>query len=145
MTAKKQRRVLTSITNKLAAHHNNIPSDDGITHPLHEWMLPDDDPQRLPLPHPTAPEEQRVTAAPTEQRVTTPTPIRRITNAPPIMAAPNPTNKRLLKTTLHSHMRLTRNNIPGDVPAITLAAPVVPTQSSRPKRWPHADHHAYPR
>ena len=113
MTAEKQRCVLTSVTAKLAAHQGNIPTDDCITPPLHEWTFPDDDSQRLPPPPPNAPGEQTVTATPTEQRVNIPTPIRRITNAPPIMAAPNPTNKCLLKTTPRSHMRLTRNNIPG--------------------------------
>jgi hypothetical protein len=82
MTAEKQQRVLTLINAKLAAHHNTIPSDDFVMHPLHEWMLPDDDPQRSPQPQPNAPEEQRVTTAPAEQRVTAPTPICRITNAP---------------------------------------------------------------
>ena len=41
MTATKQQRVLTSLNAKLAAHHNTHPSSDVVTHPLHEWMLPD--------------------------------------------------------------------------------------------------------
>jgi hypothetical protein len=98
MTATKQRRVLTSLNAKLAAHHNTHPPSGNVaTHPLHEWMLPDDDPQRSPPPTPNTPEEQRVANIPTEQRVTTPSSIRRITNAPTIMAAPNPTNKRIFK------------------------------------------------
>ena len=105
MTATKQQRVLTSLNAKLAAHHNtHQPSGDVATHPLHEWMLPDDDPQRLPPLTPTTPEEQRVATIPTEQLVTTPSSLRRITNAPPIMATPNPTNKRVLKSNRRSHV-----------------------------------------
>jgi len=105
MTATKQQRVPTLLNAKLAAHHNTHPSSDVVTHPLHEWMLPDNDPQRSPPPTPTAPENQRVTTTPTEKRVTMPSSLRRITNAPPIMAALNPTNKRVLKTKpqLHEH------------------------------------------
>ena len=108
-----------SLNAKLAAHHNTHPSSDVVTHPLQEWMLPNDDPQRSLPTAPTTPEEQRVVPTPTEHRVTTPSSLRRITNAPPIMAAHNLTNKRVLKTMPQSHVRLTRNNIPGSVPAIT--------------------------
>jgi len=80
MTATKQRRVLTLLNAKLAAHQTHL-SSGAVTHPLHEWMIPNDDPQRLPPPAPTTPEEQRVATTPTEQRVNTPSSIRRITNA----------------------------------------------------------------
>jgi len=57
------------------------------------------------------------------------------------MAAPNPTNKRVLKTTPRSHVRLTRNNIPGSVPAITREAsrhpnPINPPLTAPPRRSP---------
>jgi hypothetical protein len=136
MTATKQRRVLTLLNAKLAAHHNTHPSGDVATHPLHKWMLPDDDPQRSPPPTPTTPEEQRVTNTPTEQRVTMPSSLHRITNAPPIMATPNPTNKRILKTTSRLHVRLTLNNIPGSVPAITREAPSRPNPINPPLTAP---------
>jgi hypothetical protein len=136
MTATKQRRVLTLLNAKLAAHHNTHPSSDIVTHPPHEWMLPNDDPQRSLPPAPTTPEEQRVVPTPTEHRVTTPSSLRRITNAPPIMAAPNPTNKRVLKTKRRSHVRLTRNNIPGSVPAITREASCRPNPLNPPPTGP---------
>ncbi len=70
--------------------------------------------------------EQRV-----EQRVNTPTlpitmPLTRITDAPAIITAPNPTTKRVLKSTPWTHLHQTQNNISGSVPLI------VPTQSQHP-------------
>ena len=58
------------------------------------------------------------------------------------MMAPNPTNKRSLKTTPRSHVRMTRNNIPGSVLAITQEAPrcpnpINPPPTVAPRRSPH--------
>lgn len=132
MTEAKQWKVLTLLNAKLA-NHNNPPSSDIATHPLHEWMLPDDDPQRLPPMLYNAAGEQRVAHTLPEQRVPMPSSLRRITNAPPIMAAPNPTNKRMIKMTLRSHVRVTCNNIPDSVPAIRHQAPVCPNPAPPPK------------
>jgi hypothetical protein len=72
---------------------------------------------------------QRV-APETQQRVG-PTPhvnpapsIQQMSNAPPIMKAPNPTMRRALKSTKRVHQRITHNNIPGSVPAITRTQPL---------------------
>lgn len=124
-----RRKVLTLLNAKLA-NHNNPPSSDIATH---EWMLPDDDPQRLPPMLYNAAGEQRVAHTLPEQRVPTPSSLHRITNAPPIMAAPNPTNKWMIKMTPRSHVRVTRNNIPGSVPAIRRQAPVCPNPAPPPK------------
>jgi hypothetical protein len=50
-----------------------------------------------------------------EQRVIDEAPITmpQITNAPGIMESHNPTNKRFLKTTPHTHHHVTRSNTPG--------------------------------
>ena len=139
MTPMKQQQVLTSLRAKLAAHQ---PTTSHVTHPLHAWLLPSDDPQIAPPTVPSTRPEQRVP----EQRVPM---LQRITNAPPIMAAPNPTNKRLLKTTPRSHVRLTRNNTPGTVPAITRSSPrrpnpievlPPPTTKNTPRRSPRIPH-----
>ncbi len=77
--------------------------------PTQAWMLPREDIQLNPCVTP-----------PIEQRMPLPTTtIQCITDAPPIMNAPNPTQKQRLKLTKWTHSRLTRNNIPGSVPAIT--------------------------
>jgi len=52
------------------------------------------------------------------------------------MAAPNPTNKHVLKTKRRSHVRLTRNNIPGSVPAITHEASRRPNPINLPPTEP---------
>jgi hypothetical protein len=59
-----------------------------------------------------------------EQRVIDESPtitIPRITNAPGIMESCNPMSKRLLKATLHTHRRVTRNNT-----LEVISAPVTP-------------------
>ncbi len=62
--------------------------------PLHEWILPACDPQRVARIPIT---EQRVTQRVGEDVPTTllPTPLMCVTDAPAIMAAPNPTTKPL--------------------------------------------------
>ncbi len=77
--------------------------------PNHEWIVPPGDLQCNPYIPPVIKwAEQRVDdierQAPT---VPKPTAIQRITIAPPIMAAPNPTTKRQLKLTKHTHARRT--------------------------------------
>ena len=58
MTPIKQQRVLTLLKAKLAAHQDTLPLDSLLTHPLHEWLLPADDPQFAPCPiHNTLPEQ----------------------------------------------------------------------------------------
>ena len=69
-------------------------------------------------------EEQRVKAVERErqQRVVDDSPIitiPQISNAPAILKARDPTAKRNLKNTPCLHHRVTRNNTPGAVPAIT--------------------------
>ena len=106
----KQSRVLTLVKQKLAT--SAFDNDRCITNPIHEWLLPPNDIQRLPRRiAATQRVEQRV-AQPAPQRVsptplTDTIPIPRITTAPPIMLAPNPTAKRTLKTTLRTHQQHT--------------------------------------
>jgi hypothetical protein len=112
MPAGKQSGVLLDFKSKLAL--TNPTSKQTLTCPMHEWILPPGDLQRVPV---ILPMEQRV-----EQRVddaTPPNAIRQVTDAPPIMAAPNPTTKRVLKSTKRTHSRTKGNNMPGSVPAIT--------------------------
>jgi hypothetical protein len=138
LTPMKQQQVLTSLKAKLVAQQDTPQSESQVTHPLHEWLLPADDPQIAPRPVPNTLPEQRVPLTQTEQRVPM---LRRITDAPPIMVAPNPTSKRLLKRTPRTHVRLTRNNTPGSVPAITRSAPrrpnpLDPPPTTAPRRSP---------
>jgi hypothetical protein len=100
MPARKQSGVLSDIRSKLAL--TNPTYKRTLTCPMHEWMLPPGDLQRVPA---IPPIEQRV-----EQRVddaTPPNAIRRVTDAATIMAAPNPTTKRVLKLTKRTHLRTT--------------------------------------
>ena len=120
LTPMKQQQVLTSLKAKLVAQQDTPPSASQVTNPLHEWLLPANDPQLAPRPVLNTPLPVERVQQTVQQRVPM---LRRITDAPPIMAAPNPTNKRLLKATPRSHVRLTRNNTPGSVPAITRSSP----------------------
>jgi hypothetical protein len=100
------------------------PKDKRIlTNPNHEWIIPPGDLQRTPYIPPVIKwAEHRASDIETQRMaptVPTPTAIQRITNTPPIMAASNPTMKRQLKLTKHTHVRRTQNNIPGSVPLIT--------------------------
>jgi hypothetical protein len=117
MNPDKQTRVLTLVRQKLATL---LPTDNNcrLTSPLHKWILPPSDPQRVTqIPTPEQRVAQRVdNSIPTAD---VPTPLTRVTNAPAIMAAPNPTTKRSLWLTPQTHVRRTRNNIPGLVPPIT--------------------------
>jgi len=142
LTPMKQQQVLTSLKAMLVAQQDTPHSESQVTHPLHEWLLPADDPQLAPRPVPNTLPEQRVPITQTEQRVPM---LHQITDAPPIMVTPNPTSKRLLKTTPRTNVRLTRNNTPGSVPAITRSAPGGPIRSIRPQRQSHAGPLAYQR
>jgi hypothetical protein len=96
----KQSGVLSNIRSKLAL--TNPTYKQTLMCPMHKWMLPPDDLQRVPA---IPPIEQRV-----EQRVdnaTPPSAVQRITDTPPIMAAPNPTTKRVLKLTKRTHSCMT--------------------------------------
>ena len=53
LTPIKQQQVLTSLKAKLVAQQDTPQSESQVTHPLHEWLLPADDPQLAPLPFPT--------------------------------------------------------------------------------------------
>jgi hypothetical protein len=117
MDPEKQKTCLALVTKKYTATQ---PMDVQrvLTSPLHGWILPAGDPQRvarIPIP------EQRVTQSLGKDVPTTllPTPLMRVTNAPAIMATPNPTTKRALKLMPRSHTRQMQYNIPGLVPLIT--------------------------
>ncbi len=117
---------ISQVNCKLAATQP-FDTNQTLTSPVHEWLWPPGDIQRLPQ---TSPPEQRVEQR-VKQRVDVPTltitmPIALITNAPAIMRAPNPTTKQALKSTPRMHSCCTRNNIPGSVP------PIVQTQNRRP-------------
>jgi hypothetical protein len=127
LTATKQRQVLTEVCAKLADDALRPCGPAFLTSPCHAWMLPDDDHQHVPQ-EVHMPVLQRV-APETQQRVG-PTPhvnpapsLQRMLNAPPIMRAPNPTMRRALKSTKQVHQRITRNIVPGSVPAITCTQP----------------------
>ncbi len=112
MPAGKQSGVLLDIKSKLALI--NPTSKWTLMCPMHKWMFPLGDLQRVPgIPPIVQRVEQRVDDA------TPPNAIRRVTDAPPIMAAPNPTTKRVLKLTKQTHSHTTQNNTPGSVPTIT--------------------------
>jgi hypothetical protein len=140
MDPSKQARVLTLVKKKLAASQS--PDDQRtLTNPLHEWLLPPGDPQRV-AQIPTM--EQRVIQRVNKNNTSIPTPLIRVTDAPAIMAAPNPTTKRTLRLTPQSHLRQTRKNIPGSVPPITRVnrrhvpiEPSTPTPPPAPRmaRW----------
>ncbi len=59
-------------------------------------------------------------------------PIERITTAPPIMKTRDPTAKRNLIKTTHTHQRKTRQNTPGALPAITRVVPAVIAPETEP-------------
>ena len=44
--------------------------------------------------------------------------IQRVSQAPPITTSTNPTAKAILQTKQRTHLRITRNNNPGEVPLI---------------------------
>jgi hypothetical protein len=117
MNPNKQACVLTLVKEKMAAMQS-LDDQCTLTSPIHEWILPPGDPQRVAR---TPPPEQRVTQRVGKDAPATPviTPLTCITNAPALMAAPNPTTKRALKLTPWSHVRQTWSNIPGSVPPIT--------------------------
>ena len=75
MRPSKQKRVLTLMQHKIATHQDTLLADNIVTHPLHEWMLPGNDPQQLPRLSRVARFEQRVPDDPEEQRVITPLPL----------------------------------------------------------------------
>jgi hypothetical protein len=81
-----------------------------MTLPSHEWLLPKGDIQLTPY----VPPSQQVDAQRAKQRVNAPNEqqqddqnnvpiLTRITDAPPIMNAPNPTQKRTLKSSKRTH------------------------------------------
>ena len=117
MNPDKQTCVLTLVRQKLAAL---LPADDNrrLTTPLHKWILPPSNPQRVTqIPTPDQRVAQRVdNGIPTTD---IPTPLTRVADAPAIMAAPNPTTKQSLWLTPWTHIRRKRNNIHGLVPPIT--------------------------
>jgi hypothetical protein len=146
LTATKQRHVLTEVGAKLADDALRPCGPAFFTSPCHAWMLPDNDHQCAPQEAHT-PVLQRV-APETQQRVG-PTPhvnpapsIQRMSKAPPIMKAPNPTTRRALKSTKRVHQRITRNNVPGSVPAITCTQPLHSPQTDTNKHQ-YADHQGY--
>jgi hypothetical protein len=131
MDPNKQARVLTLFKEKLATTQ---PLNDQRTlmSPIHEWILPPGDPQRVAR---IPPPEQRVTQRVGKDAPVTPviTPLMRVTNAPVIMAAPNSTTKQALKLTPWSHMQRTWSNIPGSVPPIVRSNQLpVPAKPSPP-------------
>jgi hypothetical protein len=145
MTPNKQRRILTLICSKLAAHGLSSEMAPVHTHPFHKWILPVDDPQCTPPSTNTIPSKQRVADihgkqrvadTPGKQRVPPGIPLQGITNAPPIMTAPNPTKKRTLKNTKQMHLRVTRNNIPGSIPTITKVIPARPIPTTPKQQSP---------
>jgi hypothetical protein len=99
-----QRRVLTEVRKKLADNLLRPSGPAFLTSSCHAWILPDDDHQCAPqevapthVPQRVAPEgQQRVGPTPA---VTPAEIVQRMSNAPPIMNAPNPTTKRVLKST----------------------------------------------
>jgi hypothetical protein len=128
LTATKQWQVLTEVHAKLADDVLCPCGPAFLTSPCHAWMQPDDNHQCAPQEAHT-PVLQRV--APETQQMVGPTPhvnpapsLQRMSNAPPIMRAPNPTMRRVLKSTKRVHQRITRNNVPGSVPAITRTQPL---------------------
>jgi len=69
LTPMKQHQILTSLKAKLVAKQDTPHPESHVTHPLHEWLLPADDPQLAPRPVPNSLPEQRVPITLTEQRV----------------------------------------------------------------------------
>ncbi len=86
---------------------------------------------------PTNMGEQRVTDGqpPAHERME----LQRVTNSPAIMKARDPTAKRNLVQTSRTHRRQTRNNTPGDVPAIQQCPERIQTDDvhpTQPRRLP---------
>jgi hypothetical protein len=126
MPANEQRRVLTEVRAKLADDSLRPCGPAFLTSPCHAWMLPNNNHQRAPQEaaptHVPAPEgQQRVNPTP---EVTPADSLQRMSNTLPIMNAPNPTTRRVLKSTKRAHLRLTRNSVPGTVPPITRTQPL---------------------
>jgi hypothetical protein len=110
MNLDKQTHVLTFIRQKSAT---SLPMDDHrrLTSPLHEWILPPRNPQRVTrIPTPEQRVAQRVDNSIPPADV--PTPLTRVTDALAIMVAPNPITKQSLWLTHRTYVRCTRNNIP---------------------------------
>ncbi len=130
MPPEKQMKVVTLVKQKLASHHLDDTTCT-LTNPLHHWILPPGNLQRVPyIPPPEQRVEQRVSNT-TMDVAPPPPPLMQIMDAPPIMAAPNPTMNRTLRLTKQTHSRVTSNNVPGSVPQITQGvqrclAPVLP-------------------
>jgi len=112
VTAEKQRRVLTLFKLKLSDATVHPEGPAFLKSPCHAWLLPVKDLQRVPQVRAPTQGQQRV-APSAEQRVgTTPKTttfqdLRQVSNAPPIMNAPNPTTKRVLKSTKRVHRCIT--------------------------------------
>ncbi len=144
MPLKKQSLVLTSVKRKLAASQP-FDANQTLTSPVHEWLLPPGDIQRLPR---TSSPEQRVEQW-VEQRVDIPKltitmSIACIINAPGFRTVPNPSTKQALKSTPRMHSCHTRNNIPGSVPPIVLNRtniPYLPCQCQSYQPHPIAGRH----
>jgi hypothetical protein len=118
MPPEKQTRVITLVQQKMASHRKDGTTCT-LTNPLHHWILPPGNLQRVPyVPPPEQRVEQGVSDIATDV-APPPPPITRIMDTPPIMAAPNPATKRTLHLTKRSHFRVTRNNVPGSVSPIT--------------------------
>jgi hypothetical protein len=117
MNPNKQAHVLTLVKEKLATMQPLLDQCT-LTSPIHEWILPPGDPQRVAR---VPPPEQRVTQRVGKDAPATPVimPLTHVTNAPAIMAVPNPTTKQTLKLTPQSPAQQTQSNIPGLVPPIT--------------------------
>ncbi len=141
MPLEKQTKVITLVKQKLASHHLDDTTCT-LTNPLHHWILPPGNLQRVPcISSPEQRVEQRVSNT-TKDVAPPPPPLMQITDAPLIMAAPYPTTKRTLRLTKPTHSRVTRNNVPGSVPRITpgvqrrLAPVIPPTPAPTPRQSP---------
>jgi hypothetical protein len=93
---------------------------------------------KLILP-PTPGEEQRVTGSQPPDPQHESMEFQRVTDSPAIMQARDPTAKRNLVKTVRTHRRQTRNNTPGDVPAIQRRPDRIPANvvdPMKPRRSP---------
>jgi hypothetical protein len=110
MPLNKRNHVLTLVAEKLAAGQLN-DHQHSLTHPGHEWILPQGDLQRalyVPPNEQRVPEQrvpkQRMTLDDAEQTNNMPPqPLARITDTPPIMLAPNPATRRALHLMKRTH------------------------------------------
>ncbi len=60
--------------------------------------------------------------------------VPRLTNAPPVMLTQNPMVKHILKSTPRLHRQITRNNMPGILPATNVIKPLTPIDINAPHR-----------